>query len=163
MTVTPTYIPLATITLTSATNSVTFGSIPTGTYRDLIIIMDGDTASSTRPVLRLNGDTSSSYSGVMMADDGSSSYSATSSGTYLDPIPGFGVTGKFSAIWQVLDKDATDKHKSILVRLNQHAGGHVHATAGRWASTSAVTSVTLLTNDGDNYSIGMVMSLYGIH
>ena len=88
MTATPTYIPLATTTLTSATNSVTFGSIPTGTYRDLIIVMDGDTAASTRPVLRLNGDTSSSYSGVMMSDDGSSSYSATSSGTYLDPIPG---------------------------------------------------------------------------
>ena len=161
---TPTYTPLATTTLASATNSVTFGSIPTGTYRDLIIIMDGDTAASTRPVLRLNGDTSSSYSGVMMADDtASAGYSTTSSGTYLDPIPGFGVTGRFSAIWQVFDKDATDKHKSILVRLNQHAGAHVHATAGRWASTSPVTSVTLLTNDGDNYSIGMVMSLYGIH
>ena len=163
MTVTPTYIPLATTTLTSATNSVTFGSIPTGTYRDLIIVMDGDTASSTRPVLRLNGDTSSSYSSIMMADDGSSGYSAGTSGTYLDPVPGYGVSGRFSAIWQVFDKDATDKHKSILVRLNQHAGAHVHATAGRWAITSAVTSVTLLTNDGDNYSIGMVMSLYGIH
>ena len=161
---TNTYIPLATTTLTTATNSVTFGSIPTGTYRDLIIIMDGDTAASTRPVLRLNGDTSSSYSSVMMSDNSSSAgYSQTSSGTYLDPIPDYSVTGRFSAIWQVFDKDATDKHKSILVRLNQHAGAHVHATAGRWASTSPVTSVTLLTNNGNNYSVGMVMSLYGIH
>ena len=50
MTVTPTYIPLATTTLGSASNSITFNSVP-ATYRDLIVIIDGATASSCLPAI----------------------------------------------------------------------------------------------------------------
>jgi hypothetical protein len=159
---TPTYIPLATITLGSASNSITFGSVPT-TYRDLIVIIDGATASSCLPVMQLNGNLSSIYSLVGMGDDAGAGFSQAQILSYFNPIPGYAVTGKFSAIWQIMDYPATDKHKSILVRVNQHAGGHVHAGAGRWASTSAINSVRLTTSNGANYSIGTTMSLYGIH
>ena len=157
---TPTYTPLATVTLGSSASSVTFSSIP-ATYRDLVVIVEGETATSGRPVMRFNADTVSNYTSVMMAG-GSSTYSATTSTTYIDPIPDYSVTGKFSAIWQVMDYSATDKHKSVLVRLNQHAGLVVHATAGRWANTNAVTTVAILTNNGANYSSGTTFSLYAI-
>lgn len=156
-----TYVALATTTLGASASSVTFSSIP-ASYRDLIVVVDGSTASSTRPVMRLNEDTGSNYTAIMMADDGSGSYSTTSSGTYLDPIPGYSVTGKFSAIWQVMDSGASDKHKTVLVRLNQHDGSHVHASAGRYASNTVVSSLTILTSTGVNYTIGTTFSLFGI-
>jgi hypothetical protein len=157
---TPTYTPLATVTLASATSTVTLSNIP-ASYRDLILVVEGATATSGRPVMRFNADTGSNYTSVMMAG-GSSTYSATTSTTYIDPIPDYSVTGKFSAIWQVMDYSATNKHKTVLVRLNQHAGNVVHATAGRWANTNAVTTLAVLTNNGANYSSGTTFSLYGV-
>ena len=160
---TPTYTLIDSTTLSSAANNVTFTSIPTDdTCKDLIIVMDGSTASGTRPVIQFNGITTSSYSSVMMADDAGAGYSTTIAGTYIDPIPGFSVSGKFSAIWQVMDSNATDKNKSVLIRLNQHDGAHVHATAGRWANNDAVVSVKILTSTGVNYSIGTTFYLYKI-
>ena len=43
---TPTYTPLATVTLGTSAASVTFSSIP-ATYRDLILIFDGTGSGST--------------------------------------------------------------------------------------------------------------------
>ena len=160
---TPTYTLIDSTTLSSAANNVTFTSIPTDdTCKDFIIVMDGSTASGTRPVIQFNGDTNSSYSSVMMADDAGAGYSTITAGTYIDPIPGFSVSGKFSAIWQVMDSNATDKNKSVLIRLNQHDGGHVHASAGRWASNNPVVSVKILTSTGVNYSAGTTFYLYKI-
>lgn len=154
---TPTYTALATVTLGSSAASVTFSSIP-ATYRDLIVVVEGNTATSGRPVMRLNGDTGSNYTSVMMAGG---PYSATTSTTFIDPIPDYSVTGKFMAVWQIMDSSATDKHKTALVRLNQ-GGTQVHATAGRWANTNAVTTVAMLTNNGALYAIGTTFSLYGV-
>lgn len=156
---TATWIALATTTLASATNTVTFSSIP-ATYRDLVLVIEGETAASTRPSLRLNGDTGSNYSSVIMATD-TPPYSTTATGTLLDPMPGYAITGKFMQLWNIMDAGASDKHKTILARTNIAASNAVQA-AGRYASNTAITSVTALTNDGDNYSIGTVMSLYGI-
>lgn len=156
-----TYIALNTITLGSATSSVTFSSIPSS-YRDLVCVVEGETASSTRPVMRLNGDSSSSYTAVMLGSDAGVGYSTTSSGTYIDPIPGYSVTGRFSAIWEVLESGASDKHKKVLIRLNQHAGNHLHMSLGRYASNTIVSSLTITTSTGVNYSAGTVISLYGV-
>jgi len=156
---TPTYTPLATTTVAIAAASITFSNIP-ATYRDLIVVVEGNTVTSGRPVMRLNGDTGSNYTSVMMAG-GSSTYSATTSTTFIDPIPDYSVTGKFMAVWQIMDSSATDKHKTALVRLNQ-GSTVVHATAGRWANTNAVTTVAMLTNNGALYAIGTTFSLYGV-
>lgn len=160
MPTTPTYDLIATTTLAAASPDVVLSSIP-AIYRDLVLVIEGNTATSGRPVVRFNADTGSNYTSIMMAG-GSSPYSTTTSTTFIDPIPDYSVTGKFSAIWQIMDYSATDKHKTALVRLNQHAGNVVHATAGRWANTNAVTTVTMLTNNGANYSSGTTFSLYGI-
>jgi hypothetical protein len=36
------------------------------------------------------------------------------------------------------------------------------AAAGRWASTSAVTSIALVTSGGGNITAGSTFSLYGV-
>jgi hypothetical protein len=126
-----------------------------------VLVIDGATTASGRPVLRMNSDTGSNYSSVMMASSGTTGYSATASGTYIDPIPDFAITNRFLLTWQVMDFSATDKHKTVLARTNQISSLNVHATAGRWANNTAVTSLTCLMS-ANSYDTGSTFSLYAI-
>ena len=156
----PAWVPLAEITLTSTDSEVVFGSIP-NTYRDLIVIVDGQSTSGF-PIsyeIRANSDTSN-YSQVIMQGTGSVSSSTASKIHFI--LSGL----RSSAIIQVMDYSATDKHKTFLVRSNAHSASDVdlvEAGAGRWASTSAITSITLKDQDsGWQFAIGSTFSLYGI-
>jgi hypothetical protein len=154
---TPTYQPLATITLGASTTSVTFSSIP-ATYRDLILIFDGaNTAGITDLYIRLNGDsTSGNYPGVRMSGDGSNPSSTTANTTAMRV--GFISTGRTNAIIQIMDYSATDKHKTVLSRSNIPTST-VDANVGRWANTAAITSVNIF---GGTLASASTVSLYGI-
>jgi hypothetical protein len=164
---TPTYVPLATITLTSDDTGVLFSNIPSG-FRDLIIVAqakdnrsDGDNDTTQ---LRINSDSGSNYSSVQMGFD-SSVTSNTRSGTSMVFERIATNSGNFSnIIYQIMDYSATDKHKTVLASLNQNAS-RVFRCAGRWASTSAITSVELQGGDGwdiRQWKSGSTFSLYGI-
>jgi hypothetical protein len=62
---TPTYTPLATVTLASTASSVTFSSIP-ATYRDLVVVHNnfGTVNNDANSNFRFNGDSGSNYSRV---------------------------------------------------------------------------------------------------
>jgi hypothetical protein len=162
---TPTYTPLATTTLAGTPTSVTFSSIP-ATYRDLVLVIRANTASTPEGYLRLNSDTGSNYSTVWMRGNGSAAASSTSSTTYFrysgDIALGGGVSfANGMAIINIMDYSTTNKHKTILARANRSSNGVV-ASAGRWASTSAVTSVTVLWEASTAFAVGDTVSLYGI-
>ena len=153
---TPTYTPLATVTLGTTTSSVTFSSIP-ATYRDLIIVLDGTNTGGDNVTLRYNGDSSSTYTSVVMYAVGSP-VSATTSATYAEGGAIYENAG--NNIIQIMDYSATDKHKTALARTNT-AGNIVGAYASRWPSTAAITSVRVgLT--GSSYLSGTTFSLYGV-
>lgn len=161
---TPTYIPLATITLGSSDGQIVFDSIPAG-FRDLVIVcnfQNSGTASASR--LRINGDTGSSYFGVWMVGQGSSTGSGSESSQTSARIFGasIGPANTFSnvGIIQVMDYSG-DKHKTVLTRYGS-AATDVQATASRWANTAAVTSVTVFDILGQTYSAGSTFSLYAI-
>jgi len=59
-----------------------------------------------------------------------------------------------------MDYSATDKHKTILNRVNA-ASSIVEAVAARWANAAAVTSVAVQTQTG-TFSSGMTLALYGV-
>lgn len=156
---TATYIALANTTLTSATGTVTFSSIP-ATYRDLVIIANVPSLSgnvTTRDgYLTLNG---SGGTSVYMYGAGSGSgVSATSSDIHLPFDNRHGVY-----IVNIMDYSATDKHKTILTRTGTGQNA-TFAIAGRWASTNAVTSVGLVSPDSatKTFAIGSTFALYGI-
>jgi hypothetical protein len=65
-----------------------------------------------------------------------------------------------SAIIQIMDYSATDKHTTVLVR-NGTASRGVEMVTGRYASTSAITTVLLFPSTG-SFDIGSTFSLYGI-
>jgi hypothetical protein len=157
---TPTYTPLATVTLSSAATSVTFSSIP-ATYRDLILVIAGETSAGDRDVaLRFNSDTGSNYSRVLMFGDGSSTGSNSATVSNF-PIAYNSTSGRFQSETSIMDYSATDKHKTGLSRSNQ-SNGLVSAWAARWANTSAVNSLQVLLSGTGNFNTGTVFSLFGI-
>ena len=154
---TPTYIALATTTLSGGETSVTFSSIPSS-YRDLVAVITPLHASGTHGGrMRFNSDTGSNYSSVQMAGDGSSA--SSSSGTTTALSNWVAKTTVSSVIFQIMDYSATDKHKTLLLRNNKNTE-RVSMIAGRWASTSAITSISLFTLPSGGYTSG-TFSLWG--
>jgi len=151
---TPTYTPLATVTLGTTAASVTFSSIP-ATYRDLICVFKGaQNASSTSIQMRFNGDSASNYTYVFMSSEPTSG-----SGSFTGIAPGAFGTTQTNVLYQVMDYSATDKHKTVLTRLDDQAN-QTTAWAGRWANTAAITTVALVS--GNQFVSGTTVSMYGV-
>lgn len=157
---TNTYTPLATISLTGTDSEIVFSNIP-NTYRDLIIIASGQsTAANANILARFNSDSGSNYSWVYMGGDGSSTFSGSSSGTSGDW--GNFPNAQSVSVFQIMDYSATDKHKTTLVRSNT-ASTYAIAYAERWASTTAITSISLtISGSGNSFASGTILSLYGV-
>jgi hypothetical protein len=160
---TPTYTPLATVTLGSAAASVTFGSIP-ATYRDLIIVTDTlNSSGSENMKMRFNSDSGASYTSIGLRGNGSTASSgsfANSSFAYADNVAFADASNRHNHIIQFLDYSATDKHKHFLSRANNSSRG-VDLIAGRWANTSAITTIMFFYEVG-NINSGSRFDLYGI-
>jgi hypothetical protein len=157
---TPTYTPLATVTLGSSASSVTFSSIP-ATYRDLILVFAGTRTGNNNVQYRFNSDTGTNYSTVIAAGNGSGTTSSAESLSFLFSTSYTLQTDtQLNTILQVMDYSATDKHKTTLLRFAQ-AGSGVSMAAGRWANTAAITSVQIYTGNND-FGFGSTFSLYGV-
>ena len=157
---TPTYVPLANITLGSSAATVTFSSI-SGAYRDLVLVATHrNTTTATSVRLRYNGDSGSNYTTVWMGGTGSGTFSGTFSGDAT--IITDSNTGNDSiSITHILDYSATDKHKTQLSR-GSGAGINAIAFAGRWANTAAITSIVASYPGGGSFTSGSTFALYGI-
>lgn len=155
---------LATTTLASASATVTFSSIP-GTYRDLRLVIVPVASTGTGDVkINFNGDTgASSYAQVYMYGNGSSavSGSATNFAT-IYASAGATFTTAFETVitTDIFDYAQTDKHKTVLCRGNV-ASINTNASAARWVSTSAITSIVVGAQT-NNFGVGTVISLYGV-
>ena len=162
---TPTYVPLATITLASTDSEIVFSSIP-ATYRDLIVVFQGGNTGSIANLLqKFNSDTNNAnYSVVQMSGTGSTTSSTT-------PTAGSSFTTTFygyleqnlnaNVIIQIMDYSATDKHKAFLSRASSASNG-VTAIAGRWANTTAINSISYSASVAD-LRIGTTISLFGVN
>ena len=158
---TPTYTALATITLSSSASSVTFSSIPS-TYRDLVLVVNATQAASKNVQMRINGDSGSNYSDVIAFGYSGGTVSNSASGAQIR-LSTSSIGSNWQTTVQIQDYSATDKHKTILQRENTDTT-YVKMLAGRWASTSAVTSISLgsYTGDTGDFASGSTFSLYGI-
>jgi hypothetical protein len=163
---TPTYTPLANITLGSTATSVTFSSI-NQSYRDLIIVFTGSINTADRlGSIRFNADSGSNYSRVQMVGTGSTTSSGTLTGTATDFYYSGSANQQTDSIISIMDYSATDKHKSILSRSNVPSE-RTFANANRWANTAAITSIQLLPTTtafsaNGSFNIGSTFALYGI-
>lgn len=159
---TPTYTPLANITLGSSAASVSFSSI-SQSYKDLVFVISGIASSNQNVRCQVNGLTTNIYSRVHMSGDGTSAGSGA--GTDVAAVLTSGVDYATTTTgWQsrcdFIDYTATDKHKIILSRSGLSSAA-TNAMATRIATTSAITSVVFSPAAG-TWSTGSTFALYGI-
>ena len=159
-------------TLTSASASVTFSSIP-ATFTDLKILMS--TRNSTGAVglwIRLNGDSAQSYSWKMIYGSGSTAASISQSvGTDYDRSffayadPSTYTANTFSNLEMYIPNYLSSNAKSVSIDSvgeNNSTTAYSSLTAGLW-STSAITSITILPEGATaNLVAGSSFYLYGI-
>ena len=145
--------------LATSAASVTFSSIPGG-YKDLILVSNHATTGGADIRFRVNGDTGSNYSWVQMYGTGSS---ATSNNTTSDHFFDYGTPTSLGATIsiQFMDYAAIDKHKSVLAR-RDWASATTLAAAGRWANTSAITTILAYTAAG-SFAAGSTFHLLGVN
>lgn len=169
---TPTYQPIANITLSSTTTSVTFSQI-TQQYRDLVLVCSirstrGDSVDYLSE--RINGDTGANYSHVAAwGDQNNSVQTGTGAGEYLYGPNVAGSTtaaGTFTSVtYQFMDYSATDKHKTLLIRQGgmSLAGGQTEMDTARWASNAAISSILIfMPYVGGSFAAGSTFALYGV-
>jgi hypothetical protein len=161
---TPTYTPVATVTLGTAVSSVTFSSIP-ATYRDLILVVNGTTSGGNNgPTGRFNSDAGTNYPQIFM-------WATTVAQSGTNANNGFSITSstslageRFQGVVSVMDYAATDKHKTVLTRsgyTNASSIRIVEASASRWTNTAAITTFAVVST-GNNFAIGSTFNLYGV-
>lgn len=155
---TPTYTPLANITLGSSAASVTFSSISQA-YRDLIYVFAGKDTNYTNQMMRFNSDSGSNYSSVRMFGNGSSASSNTVAVAY-NYIGGMSNTDNGIITVQIMDYSVTDKHKTALA-VQDIATDNTMRLATRWASTSAISSIVVSPTSG-SFAAGSTFALYGV-
>lgn len=159
---TPTYDLIDSQVLSTSASSVTFSSIP-ATYRDLVLVVSGTSSLARNVQVKINNDSGANYNYVVMAGDGSSAQTDSGSGQTTGSLTSFAqmnATAEAIFISQFLDYSATDKHKTYLTRGNNSSGA-VSATAGRWASTAAITTLELYVPSA-TFDAGNTFYLYGI-
>jgi hypothetical protein len=165
---TPTYRPLATVTLGTATASVTFSSIP-ATYRDLVVVTSlrtnrsGENTDAIR--MRFNADSGSNYPRVAMfaSSGGAGTFEETSSAIILTATAATSTANTFTpSNAQIMDYSATDKHKTVLLRNAQNLTDVVLGQVNRWANTAAITSLAFTSANSANFEVGSTFALYGI-
>ena len=152
---------LGNTTLATASASVTFSSIPSG-YKDLVVVVTSlADVGTTNFTMRFNGATTG-YSSVVAYGDGSSAASYVGSSSIDLMAFGGATTAPALVTATVLDFSATNKHKSVLSRGNR-SNQEASMSAGRWADTAAVTSLTIRTTTANNYAIGSTFRLLGVN
>jgi hypothetical protein len=156
---TPTYTPLANITLTGAAASVTFSSISQA-YRDLVLVTSIKITSGTAYArMRFNNDAGNNYFG--QAAWASSATELSDSFLYFR-VQGYSPNTAFmTSVTNILDFTASDKHKPLLMRTNTISDSGVEMQAIRWANTSAITSLAISSSSG-NIDAGSTFALYGV-
>ena len=157
---TSTYVALATTTLSGTDSAIVFDSIPAG-YRDLVLTGSVKAATVAYCLVRLNDDSGSNYSSVVMSGSSSGATSQAETSVWAQ----IGYYAQFQSDHygvlqiQFLDYSATDKHKTFLAR-ESIPDDFVIASANRWASTSAISKIYLNLTNGA--VAGSTFSLYGI-
>jgi len=155
---TPTYTPLANVTLGSATSSVTFSSI-SQSYRDLRLVITGTSSTFVGVFWIINSDaTSTNYYNVYMLGDGGGTGSGSANSNSWSSFRSSNLT---QYVADVFDYSATDKHKTVLLRQNAASESGTLAIAGRWANTAAITSLQISLGVA-TFSTGTTFALYGI-
>jgi hypothetical protein len=159
-----TYEAIATQTLGSAVNQVTFSSIPS-TYTDLVVVQNGAfNPAGGDAFIRFNSDSGTNYSITWLTGSGTAASSGkeTSQTRMVIDINAYPTTGISTRILQIMNYSNATTYKTALSRANNGASG-VDAIVGLWRSTAAINTIDLYAwTSSFKFDVGTVLSLYGI-
>ena len=167
---TNTYVALDKVTVGTATNTVTFTSIP-ATYTDLVIVAKyGTSGSGSAMWLRFNGDTATNYSGTTLLGTGSAAASDRFSSTAqfywaYNIVSASASTNDTQTIFQIQNYANTTTFKTLLTRTSSigSASPGTETSVGLWRKTpEAINSITLNASTSYTFNVGSTFSLYGI-
>lgn len=169
--------PISAITLASASASIEFNNIPS-TYTHLqirsILRNTSSNAGSLDLFMNFNSDTGTNYRAYkQIGGDGSSAFVAASgtSTPALNKIANAyflndGNTANVYSSWicDILDYSNTNKNKVTRALNGQdlNGSGSIRFFSGLWINTSAITSISLTVEGGNNFKERSSFSLYGI-
>jgi hypothetical protein len=154
-----TYTPLATTTLGSDTASVTFSSI-SGSYTDLVLVVNGGMATQGAIFARFNSDTGGNYSVTRLYGDGSTATSDRFSSAASMDVGFFQSNLSNNSIIQIMNYSNATTYKTVLNRWNSPA--YAAAGVGLWRSTAAINAVTIYNTVSIDIKSGTTFTLYGI-
>jgi hypothetical protein len=173
------YESIATVTVSSATSSIVFSSIPS-TYTHLQIrgITRSSSANNYDNIwMRFNSDTGSNYASHYLAGNGAAADAyAWSSETQIRSFyttGGAASSNVFSvSVLDILDYANTSKNKTTrhsngfdnnATGTGDYAKGTVVLSSGLWRSTSAVSAIEFTINGGANFTQYSSFALYGVN
>lgn len=162
-----TYEPIASTTLSTSAESVTFSSIPQ-TYTDLILVMKAVDLSGVdgRGDIQVgNGsvDTGSNYSRTGLSGNGSSAASYRGSDETFWVVDSVSSSnGAAQSILHIFNYSNTTTNKTAIVR-SDSVNLHTRAIVFLWRSTAAIDIITITSGTGGStYQSGSTFTLYGI-
>lgn len=159
------YESISTTTLSTATASITFSSIP-ATYTHLQIRGVMLSLTANHADVTLNSDTGNNYAGHSLEGNGASALaeSGASRANMYSMIytPGT-VNGIGAGVIDLLDYANTNKYKTVraLRGTDNNGSGSIALISGLWMNTAAVTTITL-TARGGTFTQYSSFALYGI-
>lgn len=163
-----TYSPIATQTLGSAANSITFSSIP-NTYTDLRLVFVANGVSAGGMAMQFNSDTSNNYSTTYLTGNGSGAYSGAITNNPYVLLGGYyvGISSSLPNLQEIdIFSYAGSTYKTTLHRYSadQNGSGESASNVSLWRSTSAITSIKLSIPNSVSYTFGAgtTATLYGI-
>jgi len=161
-----TYSTIATTTLGSNANSVTFSSI-SGIYTDLVLIFADLGAQSAQTIyVQANSDTGSNYSHTVLNGNGSVAQSIRATNNSQGFVLGGSISGVPSSIggmgtMHIQNYSNTTTFKTALSRYGA-ASGETQASVSLWRNTSAINALRIYISGSTNILAGATFTLYGI-
>lgn len=167
------YESIATVTLGSASSSISFSSIPS-TYQHLqlrgLVRSAGSDASYQHIAIQLNSDTGSNYWSHGLYGTGSSALAHGDGSAVTKMLSANIPTSTQTAstfngtVIDILDYKNTNKNTTVraLGGFDSNGGGALGLYSGLWSNTAAVSTVTLTVYQGSNFVSGSTFALYGI-
>ena len=153
-------------------SSITFSNIPQ-TYTDLCLVVSPrtDRASIATDYLKITfNSNTSSYSGIQLRGDGSTTGSGTFSGIGATQYAGeinasTSTTNTFSNVQIYIPNYTSSNYKSYSVESameNNATANYLTLDAGLWSNTAAITSIAIAPGVGTNFVQYTTASLYGV-
>lgn len=158
-----TYTQIASTTLTSTSNTVTFSSIP-GTYTDLVMLTNLKASAGSIDIIyaQYNSDSGSNYSSTRLVGSATTVNTDRQTNASTGWVVGLSSPDEFNAgVYQFANYANTTTYKSAISRDNLVAN-QTRIVAGLWRSTSAITSISIINGNANTFVVGSVFTLYGI-